>query len=321
LSAETRGADRDAIHRWFRGRLPELVESLEFQVIAGDAWAEPSRLDVIALPTIEPEFTATPPPYAVASTGNNDLKPGLLEFSVLEDSWVGLSLTCLNKRLLAATLSIANRKYSLAAIDSDRRRWSLAPAGSPLAQIDRPLHYEIQVTDEDGQILPRPIAGEIRIKAARPPRVEAWSDVKLFLPTGQPEIQYKVDDDFGISNIRAIVEIHRRNSGADKLDRQALDISATPSGQPIVHPRLPLSALYRLPLSTLKLKKGDGIKVEIEANGYRGNRTGQPTRSDPISLQITDESGILAAIGQIDAQAARQLDRLIDGQMRVGGVK
>ena len=324
-STETKSAETSAPVSGialFRAQLPELVDSLEFQVFAGDAWTDPARLEVIPLPIIEPKLTPTPPAYASGAAVADDEPAGSRQLSVLEGSRVDLELACLNKRLTDATMIVDKKSYPLAARDSDGRHWALPAAGSPLARIDDAVKYQIQVTDEDGLHLPHPMEGYIRIKIDRPPTITAKVDAEFFVPdTNLPEVHYTASDDYGLSAIRATVEIQHEGSTAAQPEPQVLDVLSIPADKPLVRPRIPYSGVYRLPLSTLKLVKGDQVKLTLEATDYRGDQPGKTTKSDPLVLQITDVSGIMAALGETDARAAHQMDILIQRQTQTGGLK
>ncbi|HEX3997629.1 MAG TPA: hypothetical protein VHX65_03665 [Pirellulales bacterium] len=346
-SSAANSAASDPSILYFRAQLPELVDSLQFQVFAGDAWTDPAHLEVIPLPEIQPTLTPTPPAYARQSIATNDEPAGSRQLSVLEGSRVDLELECLNKRLTAATLIVDKKSYPLAARDSDGRRWALPAAGSPLARIDEATKYQIQVTDEDGLHLPHPMEGYIRIKIDRPPTITASVDVQYFLPnSGLPEIRYTVNDDYGISAIRALVEIQHDASQHDSTQHdstqpdaappdaappdagavavsapQTLDVLPIAADKPLVPPKIPSTGIYHLPLSTLNLVKGDQVKVTLLATDYRGDQPGKTTKCEPLVLQITDESGIMAALGETDLRAAHQMDVLIQRQTQTGGLK
>ena len=137
---------------------------------------------------------------------------GARQLSVLEALRVDLEVQCLNKRLIAATVTIDKQQYPLESREASGqeagRHWTLAVAKTPLARIDSALKYEIQVTDEDELHLPHPIEGFIRIKVDRPPTIFAAVDVQYFLPTtGMPEITYTVNDDYGISRVQLYAEV------------------------------------------------------------------------------------------------------------------
>ncbi len=175
--------------RVFVGQLPQLIDTLEFEVHLGDAWTEATKLEVIPLPVVEPKLTATPPVYAQsAAAAEQDKAAGMRQLSVLEGSRVELEINCANKALTAAELAVdalgssadsktsGNKKqFALERQDSDGRRWALTTKDSPLARVDSRIKYEIQVTDADGLHLPHPLDGSINIKADRPPSVDRLS--------------------------------------------------------------------------------------------------------------------------------------------------
>jgi hypothetical protein len=357
----------------FRGQLPQLVDSLDYQIYLGDAWTDASRLEVIPLPVVEPKLTATPPAYARAMASVADEGTlGARQLSVLEGSRVDLDVQCLNKRLIAATVTIDKQTYPLVSRDADGqeagRHWTLPVAKTPLARIDSALKYEIQVTDEDGLHLPHPIDGFIRIKVDRPPTIFAAVDVQYFLPTtGMPEITYTVNDDYGISRVQLYAEVIHAPPGAASSVGSVVGDAAAPADvtpattdhpagsghsdnghnesgqsgaasaaeitvapipildlkpdQPILRGKLPYNGVYHLALNRFKLVKGDQLRVTLEAIDYRGDLPGKPTRSEPLLLNITDESGIMTALSETDLRAAHQMDLLIQRQTQTGASK
>jgi hypothetical protein len=320
--------------RVFVGQLPQLIDTLEFDAHAGDAWTEPIKLEVIPLPVVEPKLTPTPPAYArSAAMTEQDKAAGMRQLSVLEGSRVDLEVNCANKALTAVTLTLdsmsssADRKtgsekkqFNLQPQGSDGRRWTLA-ADSPLAHIDARVKYEIQVTDADGLHLPHPIDGSINIKPDRPPTVTASVDVQYFLPNaGAPEIKYSAGDDYGISAMQMYVEVIHPGGNPD-TSAEPIPIAKQKLAKPVLTQDLPLSGTYRLPLDQFKLAKGDQVKLTLEATDYRGDQPGKATKSDPVILQITDESGIMAALSETDRHAYEQMNTLIQRQSQTGGLK
>jgi hypothetical protein len=65
--------------------------------------------------------------------------------------------------------------------------------------------------------------------------------------------------------------------------------------------------------------KGDQLKVTVEAVDYRGSLPGKSAASEPLSLFVTDERGVLAAMVESDQRSARQLDAIIERQLGIGG--
>lgn len=93
--------------------------------------------------------------------------------------------------------------------------------------------------------------------------------------------------------------------------------------EPIRGDRLPLDASFTLSLSPLKLTKGDRLRITLEVCDYRGeNEAGEPTgeryQSDPLVLEISDESGVLAAISEADERSEQRLTDIIKRQLGIG---
>ncbi len=314
-------ANGAAAVNFYCAALPALVDSLQFQVFVGDAWTDPALLEVIPLPVVETHLIVTPPQYARKSAAASGAATGSQQMSVLEGSQIGLVIACLNKRLSAATIEIGTAKVALTPLDSSGRNWGLSAANSPLASVVKPLQFRVQVTDEDGLHLPQPIEGRIEIMADKPPTITAYADVRLFLPTGQPEIRYSVDDDYGISAVRAIAKVQREQAKATPAGQLNFDVLSLPRDKPLLRPRIPYSGILRLPLSSLGALKGDKVAITLEATDFRGDEPHKTTASEPIVLQITDEAGIMAALVDSDKRAADQMDVLIQRQTEVGGLK
>jgi len=308
----------------FTGELPQLVDTLEYQVYLGDAWTDPSTVEVIPLPVVETQLTATPPEYARSAQPASAAKSqgGYRQLSVLEGSRVDLRIRCANKGLQSAVLSIDKKHFPLQAVDQDRREWALPEKDSALARVEKPLRYEVEAIDEDGLQLPHPLDGYIHTQTDRPPVVAAAVDVQFFLPTtGLPHIHYSASDDYGLSRLRLIVQIVRDGSTTPDAPREPIPLPGPLPDQPVLRPNLPLAGIYRLPLDQFKLTKGDQVQVTVEATDYRGDQPGKTTHSEPLLLHITDESGIMAALGDADLRAAQQMDALIQRQTETGGSK
>ena len=305
----------------YRGQLPKLVDSLYFQVYLGDAWTEPVELRVIPLPVVELQLQPSPPSYAKGSDDSEEAAPGARQISVIEGSKVGFQLRCTNKRLSQADLIVEGKSYPLDEIsDAPKepgRHWSLKTAGTPLERIEKPTRYEVQVVDEDGMKLEQPIQGFIRIKADQRPRISADVVTRFVLPSGTPVIDYRANDDFGIGKLL----IHIQSSRGESGDMQEKTLELVRLKEPILRDKLPWKGTYKLDLASLGLAKGDQVKVTLEAVDYRGAAAGQSATSEPLVLQVTDESGILAAISESDERSARQLDAIITRQLGIGDSK
>ncbi len=273
----------------------------------------------------------TPIPPAYARGVANESSAGSRQLSVIEGSKIEARLSCANKHLTEAWLTIDGVKYPLtksgpgkspsgAATKTDASSaelWTLASEHTPLARVEKPLRWEAQVVDEDGLGLEHPIEGFVRIKADQRPRIVADVVTKYVLPTAGPKIEYRATDDFGLAHV--LVRLEKTSPDGSVLELPPL--VAHEFREPLLADRLPLKDSYRLSLSPLKLSKGDQLKVTLEAVDYRGSGAGQSAQSEPVVLQVTDESGVLAAISEADERSARQLDAIITRQLGIGDQK
>ena len=95
-----------------------------------------------------------------------------------------------------------------------------------------------------------------------------------------------------------------------------------PKGKTLTSAKLPTSGEYKLELGKLnlssKLAKGDRIKVVLEVVDYRGDQPGVSYYSDPLVLEISDESGVLAAISEADERSEQRLTDIIKRQLGIG---
>jgi len=323
------GSDATAV---YAGQMPKAIDSVNYQLYLGDAWTEPAQIQVIELPNIDVHLTATPPSYARASAQNDaDAAPGSRQISVIEGSQIDLRLSCANKRLTEVTLLIDGAKYQLkpehAPTASDRdtadrhgHHWKLDPTDTPLARVEKPLRYEIQVTDEDELQLEQPIQGFIRIKADQKPRITAEVITHVVLPTATPTIKFNAFDDYGVKQV--LVHLEPAGEGVTAEPPQPIRIWPAKSGPDNATASEPsVKGAYKLNLAPLGLKKGSELKVTLEAIDERGPVQGQSGRSETIVFQVTDESGILAAISESDERSARQLDDIIKRQLGIGETK
>lgn len=327
----------------YEGRVNELLDTVDYELTIGDAWTDPARVVVIALPVVDVKLTVTPPDYVVASGTAKAVELGSRQISVIEGSRVALDLVCPNKKLTSAGLTIEGTRYSLQPAPSSAAgsHWAFNDDAAPFAQVAKPIQYEIQVADEDGLSLPQPIRGTILIKPDQRPQIIAAAVTRFVLPTARPPIHYRALDDYGIARLLVHTEILRADGSISTPERIRLELvhakvlradgSRTPEpiralrldapAQPVLTKHLPLRDDYALDLGPLNLVKGDRVKVALEAVDYRGALPGQSTLSEPFMLQVTDEVGIIEDITKPDEQSANQLEAIIKQQLGIGGSK
>ncbi len=334
------------------GELPQLFDDLQFSLAVGDAATEAGQLVVIPLPVVELQLNVTTPDYAKSVAAATPIEPGMRQIAVVEGSAVDIRLDCTNKSLKTVTLGITAKEgerteFPLQATDAAAKLWTYKPTGnSPLANITEAVKFDLRVVDQDGLELPSPIEGLVRVKPDRAPTGSISAIVTQLLPQATPELDLRATDDYGLSQLRLLVNVERTptdsssigdsgNSLSDSLGGDASPAStapATSAGQPKpIAPifiqkfnpplrgekQLPYLGKYVLPLAAYALKKGDQLKLVLEITDDRGASPAKTAMSDPIFLQITDESGVIAASSEFDERAARILDELL--KVQTGG--
>jgi hypothetical protein len=113
------------------------------------------------------------------------------------------------------------------------------------------------------------------------------------------------------------------NAKAKPAEIETYRFDMLPTTEPSVHHASPLAGTYSLQLAPLKLAKGDRLKLVLEALDYRGDDhpghpVGQPTTSEPVTLEIGDEAAVLAAIAETDKRSEQQLSEIIERQLSRG---
>lgn len=308
----------------FRARLPKLLETVDLQVFAGDAWTDPLRVVAIPPPIVDAALTATPPAYVDPAGAIETLPRGARQVAVIEGSRVGLDVRCANKRLASATLVIDGVEHPLRQGPGSDSTWSLPDAGSPLGRVEKPTRFEVRVVDEDGLTPDVPLAGLIRIRPDGLPRVTADVLTRLVLPTATPRVAWRAADDHGLREVSLVVEPLPAESPTDAAagsDPAAVTMSlATASADGwIARERLPVEGTVAVPLSSLGLKPGDQVRLTVRAADYRGAAEGRTATSDPILLDITDESGIITSLSETDERSAGQIEAIIERELKAGG--
>jgi hypothetical protein len=320
------------------GELGRLNDDVSYKITAGDAWTDAARVRMIPLPIVELAINPRPPEYAAARAPKPDASGRQL--AVLEGSSIDLAARS-TKPIASAWLTLQKvsgpARIDLAPHGADRLTWSPPAGQSPIAKLREELRYELQVIDDDGLSLETPIRGTIRIRPDQPPTAVAEVVHKVVLPSAEPVVAYRAGDDYGISELTLVIDVER---GRDKVvAATANEIQLPENGdiapaaqasseshrykvlavqRPVSGEALPLTGQYAAALSPLKLAKGDRIRLTLEVTDYRGENEGAVQRSDPLVLEISDESGVLAAISQSDQRSVEQLSEIIKRQLGIG---
>jgi len=229
----------------YSGMLPQLRSKVAFELTLGDAWTNPTPIELVPLPIIKPYIEVIPPAYAREAAETED--PQNFQRSVLEGSTVRIMIAESSKPLQGAVVKTgnygslefvgvwrgtayyrlvkggANEKaqiFDLAPVGTSPEkklphagRWSLPFEGTPFAKVSEPVAFQLQVVDVDGFGLESPIRGSIRIKADRRPQVTAELRHRVVVPSASPVIKVRLRDDYGISKLNLVLKIVRPNKG------------------------------------------------------------------------------------------------------------
>ena len=302
------------------GEFARLVETAHYQLYLGDAWTEPGLLLVTKLPAVDVATKVFPPGYARRIDESEPMLTGLRQISVLEGSRVVLYLTS-DKRLREAVFTIKQpeeggefqlRRREDDAAGDGMDRWILDQPDTPLHAVVDPIRYTVQVTDKDDQQLLQPIEGVIRLQADFAPRIAAAAVTRLVLPTARPTIYFRAMDDPGLAAITVYHETLHPDGSVDEGETPVYELAETEA------PERNIEAEYVFQLTSLDLRKGDVVQVTMRARDFRGPREGRVASAEAITLEVTDEQGILAGMMEADRHSARELKTMINRQLGVG---
>jgi hypothetical protein len=338
----------------FIGTLNRMVDPIEYQCYLGDAWTDTAAIAMIPLPVIEPELVAIAPEYARAAQ-DKVTSASSRHLSVLEGSEVQVAVRCTNgKSLESAWLTFqkedGQQRINLEPTDEKKTSWKLVSTKTPLYRVSGETRFELHVTDEDGLQPDAPIRGLVRLRADRLPNGSMTVVHRVVLPAAKPKIDFRMTDDYGIS--KAMLHISPRKRQNDDLTVSAeteptpeptpeltSDPASDPTSDPTAEPPaddrtpsiplladntivlakdLPYTASYEVDLAGFDLVKGDQIELTLELIDYRGEQLGESFFSDPLLLEISDESGVLAAISEADERSEQRITDIIKRQLGIG---
>ena len=323
----------------YTARLSQLIGDLEFKVEAGDAYSERFTIERIDRPVIRVELAAKAPGYVGENSEvtenecllfldekgqpeqNLSCDPGNPQVEVQEGGEIKLALTSRKKELKKVILKIGEENFKL--IPSGRKSadnrpvWVLEAPKTPLTVVKKRLKYSIEVTDVDGLQPELEIAGLIQIRADKPPRVQASLVSRYVLPEAAPMIDLIARDDYDIGKVQVHVEVSRQQQQPEKVDSitvpAKLDVDAA---------RNRFKASPACNLKKYNLKKDDIVRLIVEVTDGRGEELeGESSRSEALSLRVTDRSGLLNAITELDKNSVRQLDAIIEKELGIGDSK
>ena len=316
--------DKDGV---YEGNLARLTDGIDFRVRAGDGVTHWFEIELIALPQVYVELASTDPDYARKKNADADVfnnctmlsgkgrtcEAGNLQIEVKEGSRVDVSLRS-DKDLKQPEIHFRKKRYKFVRrSEGDAKIWDLTVTDTPLAVVQKRLNYRISAGDTDG-LHPEPtLEGVIQIESDKPPRVRASMVSRYVLPTAKPMIDIKVADDYGFSKAKILVEVSRQKEEAEQEDPVPITIS------PENKAKTSFTDKVVCDLAPYELEKGDVVRLFVEVTDDRGDLPGESSKSEALSMQVTDLPGFLKSINELDERSVRQIDAIIEKELGIQG--
>lgn len=293
--------------------IPRLIQPLTYQVYAGDTQTPQLSIEIIPLPSLKVELAATPPDYAKniqLSSGSSST-----HLAVLAGSNVSLKAVA-DRELLPPTLILRHgteqETLKLVPEASGENTWTIDGSIAALTDIQETATYELTATDTYGLQPASPIRGTIRVVPDRLPTASLQTIHHIVLATASPVIRYRAADDFGLSKLSLVLEIRRADTAPRVVEVPLKTFATNQPAQKTDEGDFPLD------LSPWQLEVGDLVQVTLQATDFRAGADEMVGHSDPIHLEIGDESTVLAAIAEADKQSEQMLSELIQQQLGLG---
>jgi len=141
--------------------------------------------------------------------------------------------------------------------------------------------------------------------------VENWNTRKL------PQLKFWFSaESVGVVRPSVSFSFNQNDSFGDKtFEDFVLMLCLEPSKRPCIKVLANVFKKY-------DLKKDDIVRLIVEVTDGRGGELeGESSRSEALSLRVTDRSGLLNAITELDKNSVRQLDAIIEKELGIGDSK
>jgi hypothetical protein len=306
----------------YAGRLPRLLDSVEYTIVAGDAQTDPFTLKLIPLPIVDVQMEVRPPSYAagkvkggrertrhVTAPEGATVVPILTATKPLRGAWVLLAAAAPTDD--DASSSPATRPAERLQMVRRGSEMVFEPAaGNALSALSAGVRFEIQAEDEDGLAPELPVICSVQVRPDQEPRIGAAAASQYVLPTARPGVKYQAVDDYALDHLVVRRMVVR---AADGSRTESPPLTLPVDGRPAK-----ASGTFSLNLEELKVVPGDEVLVVLEAVDYRGGAAGKTARSDRIAFQVTDRQGLLQTVNELDKQMDEKLDAIIRAQLGIG---
>ena len=289
----------------YTGQLPVVRAPFRYTVELGDAYTDPLEVALVPRPVAEIDFRITTPAYAAARFEGRG-RSGRSRRLALQGSRVVPVITCSNKTLRSARMVVEDEPL---AFREDKGRFVPAATNTVFDPIDATVRWRVEVEDEDGLGLERPLEGTLQVRPDQPPQIGIASASRLVWSGARPAIHYRAIDDFAMARVLAHLSVQR----ASGLDTNALEVLVVEPAAP----RPDLAGTHALDLGPFKLGKGDRLMVQFEAIDHRGDLPGRSQRSETLVLDVSDRDTVLQTLRELDTEMDRKLQQIINAQIGI----
>lgn len=300
--------------RLYKGTLNRVLDDLDYVIYLGDAQSYPRRLTLIPLPLVELVMEVVTPDYARRKVPPQP--KNRRQAIVLEGSKV-IPIVTAHKKLVSATLTIEKGNHEIRLVERPGNKFVLDSPTGPLSSVTETVRFEIQVKDTDGLSPENPIKGVVHVSVDLPPRVALAAYSQFVVPKASPQVMFKAVDDYALDRL----VLHRTIVGAEGKE----EIPLEPIPFEVEGHEAEFARSYTLHLGELKvdgkpinLQKGEQVVLAIEAVDFRGPMEGKSRRSEKWVFEVTDQAGVLGAMGRLDEQMDKKLDEILRAQLEAG---
>lgn len=292
--------------------IPKLIQPVTFRLFAGDARTSTLSIDLVPLPALGVDLAIRPPSHA--SQAQFATQSSSTHVSVLASSDVDLKVIA-DRDLVDPRIIIRqggeSSQFPLNAVPENQHNYQISSA-DVLRNLQQTVSYEVLAIDAHGLEPASPLRGTIRVVPDRVPLASLQSIHKIVLPTATPILQYRASDDFALKELALQLTIEKANTNSRVVEVPLASFESEEAPVKLNEGAAPLE------LSTWQLERGDRVLVVLRAYDYRSGEDVEPGTSEPLTLEIGDESDVLAAISEADEQSEQILGELIQQQLGMG---
>jgi len=287
----------------YQGVLRVALDSIDYRIVAGDAYTPTRRLKVIPEPRLSLQVRVTPPAYARGMS--EELLSQGTRISALEGSSVDVRLFTDQPMREAA---ITFNDTALPMVEDDQG-YRLPEPGAPLSPLTEGLTLHAALVDTYGVPLERTPSVVIAMRPDQKPRVKAAAVTRQVLPTASPTVSIEAGDDLGLGRIVLRRVIVPAQGQPVEFSSQLTDLRGGSREY---------TDAVKLPLADMALQPGDRVELTVEAFDFRGQRAGQSATSPAIVMEVIDRQALLENLLESDRDLDQKLKRVIEAELEIG---